>query len=77
MLITLPAIRGSRDFLAVPHLGFPEPAICDDMFPVFAPANPAAGAPFAQTPSPPSTGGGEAGDFSGAGSEDPLEDENG
>lgn len=46
---TLPALRRDGRIVAVPHLGFPEPASCPSVSVWFCPACPAAGAPFVNT----------------------------
>jgi tRNA(Ile)-lysidine synthase len=46
VLRTLPALRSGLELLAVPHLRYPDAAICASMRVLFAPPHPAAGAPF-------------------------------
>ena len=46
LLRTLPALRRGDRLLAVPHLGYPDPAACAAAPVLFAPSRPAAGAPF-------------------------------
>jgi tRNA(Ile)-lysidine synthase len=46
VLRTLPALRSGTALLAVPHLRYPDAAICARIRVLFAPPNPAAGAPF-------------------------------
>lgn len=46
VLRTLPALRRGSDLAAVPHLRYPLPRICERVRVIFAPAGPAAAAPF-------------------------------
>jgi tRNA(Ile)-lysidine synthase len=46
VLRTLPALRSGPNLLAVPHLRYPDAAVCASMRVLFAPPHPAAGAPF-------------------------------
>jgi tRNA(Ile)-lysidine synthase len=43
---TLPALRRGNGLVAVPHIGYPDPCICERVRVVFAPARAAAAAPF-------------------------------
>ena len=46
LLQTLPALRTGGELHCVPHLDFPDPALCRSVSLAFGPARPAAGAPF-------------------------------
>jgi tRNA(Ile)-lysidine synthase len=46
VLRTLPALRQGGGLAAVPHLGYPDPRVCEQVRVVFAPARAAAATPF-------------------------------
>jgi len=46
VLRTFPTLRSGPELLAVPHLRYPNAAVCASMRVLFAPPHPAAGAPF-------------------------------
>jgi tRNA(Ile)-lysidine synthase len=50
VLHALPALRSGPELLAVPHLRYPDAAVCASMRVLFAPRHPAAGAPFHPPP---------------------------
>ena len=50
VLRNLPALRRGAALLAVPHIGYPDPATCAAVPVLFSPARPAAGAPWFVSP---------------------------
>jgi tRNA(Ile)-lysidine synthase len=46
VLRTLPGLRSGNDLVAVPHLGYPDPRVCERVRVIFTPARAAAAAPF-------------------------------